>query len=88
MKKTIPKEITAENNPNLSPEPETIVELYPELSLAQQKEAEYFLTRYLDLVRRIYERIRREKEESKNSIDKNSLDKEVAETKAKIDENP
>ncbi len=34
----------------------TIAGLYPELTPEQQEEAEYYLTRYLDLVRRIYER--------------------------------
>ena len=34
----------------------TIADLYPDLTPEQQEEAEYYLTRYLDLVRRIYER--------------------------------
>lgn len=31
----------------------TIADLYPGLTREQQEEAEYYLTRYLDLVRRI-----------------------------------
>ncbi|MDQ4123266.1 MAG: hypothetical protein M3209_17655 [Acidobacteriota bacterium] len=38
----------------------TIVELYPQLSQEEQREAEYNLRRYIRLVRRIFERIRRE----------------------------
>jgi hypothetical protein len=38
----------------------SIADLYPELSPAEQAEAEYNLKRYLNLVWRIYERVRRE----------------------------
>jgi hypothetical protein len=34
----------------------TIEELYPELNPQQQAEAEFFLLRYLEIVRRIFER--------------------------------
>lgn len=34
-----------------------IGELYPELTPEQLAEAEYFLTRYVQVVRRIYERV-------------------------------
>lgn len=34
-----------------------IGELYPELTAEQRAEAEYYLTRYVAIVRRIYERI-------------------------------
>lgn len=32
-----------------------IAELYPDLTLEQQQEAEYFLTQYLETIHRIYE---------------------------------
>jgi len=38
----------------------TINDLYPELSPEEQAEAQYNLKRYLNLVWRIYERVRRE----------------------------
>lgn len=38
----------------------TIADLYPELSPSERAEAEYNLKRYLNLVWRIYERVRRE----------------------------
>jgi hypothetical protein len=34
-----------------------IGELYPELNAEQRAEAEYYLTRYVEIVRRIYERV-------------------------------
>jgi hypothetical protein len=34
----------------------TIQDLYPDLTSKQQEEAEYFLDRYLSVIRRIYER--------------------------------
>lgn len=37
----------------------TIRDLYPELSPEQQQEAAYRLHRYLDIIRRIYERKRK-----------------------------
>lgn len=36
----------------------SITELYPELTSEQQEEAEFFLLRYLEIVRRIFERTR------------------------------
>jgi hypothetical protein len=33
-----------------------IADLYPDLTFEQQEEAEHFLTRYVDLVRQIFER--------------------------------
>ena len=36
----------------------TIAELYPDLTSEQQTEAEFFLLRYLEIVRRIFERTR------------------------------
>ena len=36
--------------------PITIQDLYPELSPEQQQEAAYYLERYLEIVRRIFER--------------------------------
>lgn len=46
-------------NDSLSPKPErkiTIREIFPHLSPEQQAEAEFFLKRYLEIVRRIFER--------------------------------
>jgi len=36
----------------------SIAKLYPELSSEEQEEAEFFLLRYLEIVRRIFERTR------------------------------
>jgi hypothetical protein len=36
----------------------TIADLYPQLTKEQQTEAEYYLTRYLEIVRGIFERSR------------------------------
>lgn len=38
----------------------TMAKLYPDLSPEKQEEAEYYLLRYLAVVKRIFERIRRE----------------------------
>jgi hypothetical protein len=38
----------------------TVADLYPQLTAEQQKEAEYYLLRYLAVVKRIFERIARE----------------------------
>lgn len=54
--------------PNLSPEDflnpsqklPAVADLYPELSLEQQQEIEYNLRRYVTVIRRIYERVKRE----------------------------
>ena len=35
----------------------TISDLYPDLTEAQQAEAEYYLNGYIDVVRRIFERV-------------------------------
>ena len=48
----------------------TIAELYPELSPKQQVEAEFYLLGYLDVVRRIFERISRENPEFLTELDK------------------
>lgn len=40
--------------------PKTIANLYPHLKPNEQAEAEYNLKRYVALVRRIYQRLRRE----------------------------
>lgn len=37
-----------------------VADLYPELTTEQQKEAEYYLLRYLAIVKRIFERAVRE----------------------------
>jgi RIO-like serine/threonine protein kinase len=41
----------------------TIEEVYPDLTPEQQQEAAYFLRRYLSVIRRIFERLEREKQE-------------------------
>ena len=48
----------------------TIAELYPELSPEQQAEAEFYLLGYLDVVRRIFERISRENPEFLTELEK------------------
>ena len=46
---------------NLTTEQEpAIANLYPELTSEQQAEAEYYLTRYLEIVQRIFERLEAE----------------------------
>jgi hypothetical protein len=40
-----------------------ITKLYPDLTPEQQEEAEYFLTRYVDLMRQIFERLECAKDE-------------------------
>lgn len=47
--------------PELKPAPKTIENLYPQLSSKEKKEAEYNLKRYVALVWRIYQRLRRER---------------------------
>lgn len=39
----------------------TFAELYPELTPAQQAEAEYYLTRYVEVIQGIFERLQRQK---------------------------
>ena len=48
----------------------TSAELYPELSPEQQAEAEFYLLGYLDVVRRIFERISRENPEFLTELEK------------------
>ena len=38
----------------------TVTDVYPSLSSDQQKEAEYYIGRYLGVVMRIYDRVKRE----------------------------
>ena len=49
--------------PKLKSSPKTIASLYPLLKAEEQAEAEYVLKRYVALVWRIYQRLRREKTE-------------------------
>lgn len=63
--------MTTNNQPNfpeLKPPPKTISNLYPYLKPSEQAEAEYNLRRYVALVRRIFQRLQREK---KKKIDGN-----------------
>ena len=48
--------------PKKRPQRVTIEDLYPELSPEERKEAEYNLRAYLELVVRIFERVRRQPE--------------------------
>jgi hypothetical protein len=48
----------------------TIADLYPELSVEQQAEAEYYLSGYLGVVRRIFERICYEQPELLTKLEK------------------
>lgn len=48
----------------------TIADLYPELSPEQQAEAEFYLSGYLDVVRRIFERISYEQPELLTKLEK------------------
>jgi hypothetical protein len=36
--------------------PITVADLYPDLSMEEQQEAAYYLSRYVELVRRVFER--------------------------------
>lgn len=47
-------------NLNIKMKSPTIEELYPDFTLEERAEAEYTLKRYLNLVWRIYRRLRRE----------------------------
>ncbi len=50
------------------PQPKiTIEEVYPDLTPEQQQEAAYFFKRYLSVIRRIFERLEREKQEQLTS---------------------
>lgn len=55
---------TEPNFPQLKPAPKTIANLYPHLKRDEQAEADYNLKRYIALVWRIYQRLRREKRKS------------------------
>ncbi|HEX8459221.1 MAG TPA: hypothetical protein VF656_18150 [Pyrinomonadaceae bacterium] len=47
-----------------SHKPITIEQLYPELTPEEQQEAAYWLGRYLAIIRQIFERLQREKEQN------------------------
>ncbi len=49
------------DTPKTSKKSITISDLYPNLTPEQLEQAEYFLRRYIDLIRRIFERVEREK---------------------------
>lgn len=51
------------NSAKTSKKPLTISDLYPDLTPKQKEEAEYFLRRYIDLIRRICRRIETEKQQ-------------------------
>ena len=51
----------------------TISDLYPDLSPEQQAEAEYHLLRYLAVVKRIFERIAREKPELLTKLERRAM---------------
>jgi len=44
------------HSPTQSEPPITVADLYPDLSVEQQQEAAYYLSRYVELVRRVLER--------------------------------
>lgn len=48
----------------------TVADLYPELSPEEQAEAEFYLLGYLDVVRRIFERVCREQPELLTELEK------------------
>ena len=52
------------NDSELKPAPKTIADLYPQLSLDEQAEAADTLKRYVNLVWRIYRRVRRQSSEA------------------------
>ncbi len=58
------------NYPKLKPAPKTIENLYPQLSPDEQAEAADTLKRYVDLVWRIYQRIRRQSSEKSEKTEK------------------
>ncbi|MGI8467316.1 MAG: hypothetical protein ACR2N3_02580 [Pyrinomonadaceae bacterium] len=51
----------------------TIADLYPELSPEQQAAAEFYLSGYLDVVRRIFERISIEQPELLTKLEKPAI---------------
>jgi hypothetical protein len=63
------EDITSENDKN-NVFNDSIEDLYPELSPEEQTEAEFYLLGYLDVVRRIYERVCREHPELLTEIEK------------------
>lgn len=72
----------SENNEQFNKEP-IIAELYPELSAAEQQEAEYYLVRYFAVVKRIFERIAREHPEFLTELEeKATLRRESGQTES------
>lgn len=51
----------------------TIADLYPDLSPERQAEAEYRLLRYLALVKRIFERVARERPELLTELERRAM---------------
>ncbi len=51
----------------------TIADLYPDLSPERQAEAEYRLLRYLSLVKRIFERIARERPDLLTELERRAM---------------
>lgn len=58
------------NYPKLKPAPKTIENLYPQLSPDELAEAQYTFKRYVALVWRIYQRVRRESSENSEKMEK------------------
>lgn len=56
-------------NPLQNKKAPTIADLFPQLSREKQNEAEFYLHRYLEAVRRIFERIKRENPEILTEIE-------------------
>ena len=69
------------NHPELKPPSKTLADLYPQLSPEEQSEAAYNLQRYVNLVWRIYQRIRRQSSEESGTT-------EQPENAEKFDDNP
>ena len=51
----------------------TVADLYPDLSPARQREAEYRLLRYMAVVKRIFERICRERPELLTELERRAM---------------
>jgi hypothetical protein len=58
------------NYPELTPAPKTIANLYPHLKPEEQAEAADTLKRYVALVWRIYQRVRRKSSENSEKMEK------------------
>jgi hypothetical protein len=58
-----------QNNPYNKPKSSAIKDLYPDLSPDELSEAEHALHKYLALVWRIYQRLRRESSEKQQKFD-------------------